>query len=74
MPIDPLIKDGFAQSADVRHAIKKLQLLLNKSNRTLIGLTGGPGSGKSTLAEYLVSQVNINCPILSCVFPWMASI
>ncbi|MGO3406514.1 hypothetical protein [Marinomonas sp.] len=47
----------YAYSSDVEQAIKKLEALLTKPTRSLIGLTGGPGSGKSTLATYLSARM-----------------
>ncbi|WP_421849708.1 hypothetical protein [Marinomonas sp.] len=48
------INNSYKNSADVQTALGKIQSCLDKPNRTLIGLTGGPGSGKSTLAGYLL--------------------
>lgn len=50
-PLDRLYDD----SADAKQALAKIQSVINKPNRTLIGLTGGPGSGKSTFADYITS-------------------
>ncbi|SBS28680.1 Phosphoribulokinase [Marinomonas spartinae] len=47
----------YAYSSDVEHALKRMQCAIEKPERTLIGLTGGPGSGKSTLANYLSSRM-----------------
>jgi len=47
--------DHYANSSDVQMALDKIHTLLDKPQRTLIGLTGGPGSGKSTLADHLMS-------------------
>ncbi|MFQ3187449.1 MAG: pantothenate kinase [Marinomonas primoryensis] len=46
----------FAYSSDVKNALLKIRTALDKPERTLIGLTGGPGSGKSTLANHLISH------------------
>ncbi|AWY00023.1 hypothetical protein A8139_08455 [Marinomonas primoryensis] len=46
----------FAYSSDVKDALLKIRTALDKPERTLIGLTGGPGSGKSTLANHLISH------------------
>lgn len=45
----------YQDSADAKKAIAKIENAMNKPQRTLIGLTGGPGSGKSTFAEYITS-------------------
>lgn len=47
----------YAYSSDVEQAIKKMETMLAKPNRSIIGLTGGPGSGKSTLSNYLYSRM-----------------
>jgi pantothenate kinase len=46
----------FAHSSSVKDALLKIRTALDKPERTLIGLTGGPGSGKSTLADHLMSH------------------
>jgi putative protein kinase ArgK-like GTPase of G3E family len=48
--------DFFANSSSVKDALLKIRTALDKPERTLIGLTGGPGSGKSTLANHLISH------------------
>lgn len=50
------INSDYKNSADILTALDKIQTSMNKSSRTLIGLTGGPGSGKSTLANYLLDH------------------
>lgn len=50
------VDDSYKNSADVQQALIKIQTALDKRERTLIGLTGGPGSGKSTLADHLMSH------------------
>lgn len=50
------VDDSYKNSADVQQALIKIQTALDKRERTLIGLTGGPGSGKSTLANHLMSH------------------
>lgn len=52
----------YAYSSDVDHAIQKIESLLEKPTRSIIGLTGGPGSGKSTLAEYLQKRIDEHNP------------
>ncbi|MEL0635994.1 MULTISPECIES: AAA family ATPase [Marinomonas] len=47
----------YAYSSDVEQAIKKMESMLVKPNRSIIGLSGGPGSGKSTLARYLYTRM-----------------
>lgn len=56
------LHDMYAYSSDVENALKRMQSALEKPERTLIGLTGGPGSGKSTLAEYLFSRMEERHP------------
>ncbi|MBJ7539661.1 ATP-binding cassette domain-containing protein [Marinomonas transparens] len=57
----------YNNSTYVQTALNKIQSLLNKPQRTLIGLTGGPGSGKSTLASYLATQVTKQSEQIVCL-------
>jgi pantothenate kinase len=50
------INSSYKNSADVQTALDKIQAYMDKPDRTLIGLTGGPGSGKSTLADYFLDH------------------
>ncbi|REG86869.1 hypothetical protein [Marinomonas pollencensis] len=51
------IHNLYAYSSDVEQALIKLETLLQKPTRSIVGLIGYPGAGKSTLANYLESRM-----------------